>query len=434
VLKSERLLQFIWQHKLFDLAAVTNTVQGDAFTLISAGRLNTNQGPDFVEGKLKIGSTTWVGDIELHVVASDWHKHKHSDDPNYNKVIAHVVYEADVLVLDKQNNSIPCIELKNAINEKLLGYYQDLMDAPTHIPCASMLQNLPSIIIEQQLDRVLAERLISKAAMVEDLLVETNSDWSEVLYIMLAKALGGNINANSMIALASRVPLRVLAKHSHQYQQVESILFGVSGLLPLSRSADPYVLQLQQDFDFLRVKLGLQVMDVTRWKFSRMRPPNFPTMRIAQLAALICSCSKLWSMILENTEDIVALRRLLQCSVSEYWCTHYTMDANTSQHPRKPLLSEALMNQLLINAIAPCMYIYGYRTGESAFCEAAIQLLRALPMERNTITDLLTDVLPVDHRSAAVGQAYIHQYATYCQPKRCLSCSIGFAILKPAAK
>jgi hypothetical protein len=209
-MQSEKLLQYIWQHKLFDLARLTHTVQGEAVVVISTGTINSNQGPDFKEGKLKFGNTTWVGDIELHVKASDWQKHKHSSDAHYDKVIAHVVYEADVLIKDANGNSIPCIELKDLIDAKLLGHYEDLMDAATYIPCANMLQHMPTITIDMQLNRVLAERLTAKAQLVHVFLQDTNNDWSEVLYLMLAKALGGNINADAMIALAARLPLRTL--------------------------------------------------------------------------------------------------------------------------------------------------------------------------------------------------------------------------------
>jgi hypothetical protein len=431
-MKSEKLLQFIWQHKLFDVTAVTHTVQGDAMQIINTGTLNVNQGPDFINGRIKIADTIWVGEVELHVKASEWILHKHQLDRAYDKVIVHVVYEADKLIDDVHGNSIPCIELKPHINKALLGYYEDLMDAQTFIPCANMMQDLPYFIVQQQLDRAVAERLGQKAELVQELLKLTNNDWSEVLYIMIARAFGGNLNADAMQALAVRLPVRLLTKQKYNLLSVEACMFGVSGLLPEALSNNQYIKSLQQDYDFQAQKLSLLKMDATRWKFLRMRPANFPTIRIAQFAALFCKSNYLWANVIEGA-SIKEITKSLDLEASDYWQTHFTFDVNKTHGTKSAQMGLTQVHHIIINAIVPSLYAYGLYLGEQKFCEQAIDYLQSLPMEKNNITNLLKDVLPAEKIDAAVGQGYIAQYKNYCQPKRCLQCAVGFAILKPKA-
>jgi Protein of unknown function (DUF2851) len=306
------------------------------------------------------------------------------------------------------------------------------MDAETFIPCANMMQDLPYFIVQQQLDRAVAERLTQKGELVKELLAHTNNDWAEVLYVMMARAFGGNLNAEVMQALAVRLPVRLLIKQKHQLQNIEACMFGVSGLLPKEKSADAYINALQTEYIFQKAKLSLQEMDGSRWKFLRMRPANFITIRIAQFAALFCKSSGLWNDVLEGA-SITHLCNALKADVSDYWTTHFTFDYTKAHEKKSAVIGTTQQHHIIINAIVPSLYAYGLAMGEQKYCAQAVEYLEQLPMEKNSITTLLKDVLPAEKTDGAVGQGYIAQYKNYCQPKRCLHCSVGYAILKPKA-
>jgi hypothetical protein len=425
---TEKLLHFIWQYKLFDFRKVNSTTQNQLIEILKVGSLNSNAGPDFEGGKIKIGDTIWVGNIELHVNASDWIKHKHSNQKNYNTVIAHVVYNADAEIKDHLNNFIPCIELKNAINSKLLKAYENLMQNTHHIACSSKIGKINEIVLMQQWDRVLVERLTQKSAIIQQLLQDSNNNWSEVFYLNIAKVFGGNINGDAFMSLTARLPLKVLSKHKNNLIQIEALLFGIAGLIPNNNSSnESYISLLQREFDFLQKKYSLQTMETTRWKFMRMRPHNFPSIRISQFANLIHQSSFLFSAMIERHLNIAELLLLFKCKASEFWNTCYMFYGNKHTAVEKKIGVQTIQN-ILINAVAPTLYVYGKQIDSASHYNNAIQLLLDLPAEQNKITRLYSS-LNLVHDSAFFSQAYIQQFKNYCSIKNCLNCSIGFCII-----
>ncbi len=425
---TEKLLQFIWQYKLFDTTKVICTTQHEPVEILHVGKLNTNAGPDFENSKIKINETIWVGNTELHVLASDWLKHKHSLQAAYNKVIAHVVYEADMEIKDNLGNIIPCIELKNAIDTKLLTAYDQLLQTTQPIACHNKILHVKEIVRMQQWDKMVIERLLQKSEVIAELLAQSNNNWSEVFYLQVAKVYGGNINGDAFMALATRLPLKILSKHKNNLLQLEALLFGVAGLIPQEAEAGSYEAQLQDEFNFLQKKYSLQVMDITRWKFMRMRPTNFPTIRIAQFAHLIKQSSFLFSAIIEKHLLLTELMKLFACHASEYWNTHYTFYGEAHESVIKHMGAMQTHN-ILINAVAPTLYVYGKQIDSAVHANQALQLLQELPPETNSITKLFK-AMQMPNDNAYSSQAYIQQFKLYCTPKACLKCSVGYSILK----
>jgi hypothetical protein len=424
---TEQLFQFIWQYKLFDINAITTTTQGEPIQIMSTGILNTNAGPDFTNAKIKIGDTTWAGDVELHLSASDWLKHKHQEQASYQKIILHVVVHADVKIYDDAGNEFPTIELNTAIAQNLLLAYESLMNNTKELACHTQLASVKSLIVHQQLDRVLIERMNAKADRIKELLVQTNNDWNEVFYISIARAFGSSVNADAFQAMAVRIPLKLLAKQKNNLLQLEAMLFGVSGLLP-AKSDDEYTQLLQQEFALLKTKFSLVAMDATRFKFMRMRPANFPTLRIAQLASLIHHASQLMSKVLDASHDVKLLEKLFDAQASSFWESHFTFK-DDEHKPSKKSFGKTAIHGIIINTVCPILYQYGKYLGEEKYCEQAIQLLQNLPAEKNKYIDVFAK-MNYAPENAFQSQAMIQQYKEYCMPKKCLQCAVGFSVVK----
>jgi hypothetical protein len=424
---NEKLFQFIWQFKLFDTNKIKVHDTQESLDILSVGLLNNHDGPDFKGGKIKLGSLTLVGDIELHIKSSDWLAHKHQHDAKYNKVIAHVVYVADKPILDSFGNAIPCLELKEAIDANLLDKYAQLTNNLYQIACGPQVKQVRELVWVQQWERALTERLIIKANRVQSLLAQTNNDWSEVFYISLARAFGGKANNEAMEALASRIPLKNLARQKENLVEIEALFFGVAGMLNNTETND-YTTLLKQNYKYLQIKYQLQEMDSTRWKFLKMRPANFPTVRIAQLAALVHKSNQLFSQLLEVAHDADKIKALFVVNASTYWDTHYSFKPATHK-PMPKSTGDTFLNGLLINTVAPILYAYGVHIDNQEFCKHAMQLLLSLPAEENNITKIYTQ-LGVNCDSAGTSQAMIQQYEQYCTLKKCLNCSVGYSVLK----
>src|SRR5687767_9930419 len=279
---NEKLLQFIWKHQYFNRQSLS-TVQGDALEIIHPGLWNHNQGPDFSEGRLRINDTTWVGNIELHVLASDWNRHHHDDDPNYRNIILHVVWINDHPT--QKSESLPVFELQPRVSKFLLQQYRDMMNQVQFIPCEKQLISIDELTMINWKERMLVERLQRKADHVTSILQQTNYHWEETLWQMLAKNFGGKLNGEAFEKLAKSIPLNILARHKHQLQQLEALLFGQAGLLD-RLFEEGYPKMLKKEYKFLMKKYKLP-QPLIAFQYLRMRPVNFPAVKIAQLAALI---------------------------------------------------------------------------------------------------------------------------------------------------
>jgi hypothetical protein len=425
---TEALLQFIWQHQLFDVRKITHTTTGESLSIVKQGVLNTHQGPDFSFAQVIINNTKLVGNIELHLQSSDWLAHKHQHDAAYQNIILHVVLEHNKDILDTNGLPIATLQLKDIIDTELLQQHQQLMQSLQAIPCVQVIQQVPNIVIQQQLNKALLNRLLAKAQVIKELLVDTTNDWHEVAYIIIAKYFGGSLNGDAMQSLAVRLPIRLLAKHKHNAVQIEAMLYGVAGLLP-TKPVHNYEKQLVQEYNFLQSKYHLQSMLPTRWKFMRTRPQNFPTIRIAQLAQLLITSNGLWQMILDKHNNCNELQQLFKVSASSYWDAHYTFNKPHADAIAKHT-GNTIINSILINAIAPLLYNYGIYNTSQVHCDSALELLQQLPYEVNAITKKAANIFAATTHSAADSQALLQQYNAYCTNKQCLNCSIGYKLLK----
>ncbi|HEY1031368.1 MAG TPA: DUF2851 family protein [Flavipsychrobacter sp.] len=418
---NENLLQFIWQYSLYQPAGLI-TVDGQPVTVVHPGMRNTHAGPDFLEAKVRVGDTLLAGHVELHVNGSDWHRHGHQHDDAYGNVILHVVYNDDDTI---GLLNIPVLELAKAIPAHVLTKYDNLMQASYSIPCASQLSSVSAITKESWLSRLLAERWEDKQSGWQSLLDDSKGDWRNVLYWHMAANFGFKVNADAFLQLARSIPLNVFTKGG-SLLQVEAILFGQAGMLDADFT-DDYPNQLKQEYNYLRQKYKLEPMPAHLWKFLRMRPANFPTIRVAQFAALIHKSFHLFSQITE-THTVKEIVPLLDVTASSYWDDHYRFDEPSEVNSPKHLGKSSIQN-IIINTIAPVQFLYASLQGTNAQQERALQWLDTIPAERNNIISIWEDCgwKPVN---AGQSQALIQLYNNYCTGKKCLSCAIGLKLLK----
>lgn len=417
----ESFLHYVWQNKLF---VNTNllTTDGQRVELVDVGRLNGDSGPDFFNAKVKIDDTLWAGNIEIHVNASDWNRHNHSVDKVYDSVILHVVRVADATIYRTDGEKIPQLIVQYPAS--LEDDYKKLMLEQKWIPCADRLFEVPSIYISSWKNTMLTERLRQKTEHIQSLLKEYSQHWEEAFYISLARSFGFNTNSQVFELLAKSVSLSVLTKHKNDLFQLEAILFGQSGLLYLAKP-DDYVTALMKEYDFLKKKYGLVALDGTQWKLLRMRPDNFPHLRIAQFAALIHSSSKLFSKIIEKPE-LKYLTSLFVVETSEYWKSHYLFSEVSAVKIKA--LGRNSINSIVINTIVPLLFCYAIRNGNDELKEKTLDLLEKIPAEKNLIVTAW-EKLGIEIKSAYDSQAFLHLKKIYCDHKKCLRCRIGHKVL-----
>jgi hypothetical protein len=420
---NESFLSFIWKFRLY-LPNLTST-SGDPVTVISPGEQHSNSGPDFFNARIRIGETMWAGNVEIHTNASDWYRHSHQSDEAYSNVILHIVYEADCDIMLNDQRTVPTVALKGLINEVVNNQYNKLIGSIQPIPCARLLSKVPSITWQTWTDRMLVERLEQKSEMINESLQFGGGDWELAFYQVLAGGFGFHINSVPFTMLSRILPLRLLQKHADDSRLCEALAFGQAGLLS-DTPLDGYQRELQEHYKFLSAKYKLQPLDRHLWKFLRMRPVNFPTIRISQFNALMTSVPSVFSTFM-NAASVEDYHKILNVKASGYWEDHYVFGKPAPVRPKN--LGKEAAGTLMINCIAPFLFLYGKWTGEEHRCESAFRLLNALPPEKNRIIsewELAGAVL--DH--AGHSQAALGLYRNYCVKKNCLNCSIGTALLK----
>lgn len=422
---NEKLLHFVWKFRLFDTKDLVTT-GGERIEIIQCGAHNTNAGPDFQNAKIRIGKTLWAGNVEIHINSGDWFLHKHERDAAYNNVILHVVYEAkDRMALRSNGEEIPTLELKNRIHPSVLYRYEELEKRKSWIPCAKFFHEADEFSVSNFLERLLIERLEAKVEQINDLLNESGNDWEQVMFQMIAGYLGAGINKEPFQLLAKNLRVNVWAKHIHEPLQIEAMVFGTAGMLDEDFD-DEYPKQLRKEFLYLKRLHQLQPLEKKVWKFLRLRPSNFPTVRLAQLSALMCFDSKMFSRILE-AKTVKAIHRLFDVDVSEYWQNHYRFDKPTKKVNSH--LGTSMKNTLLINAVAPVLFAYGKYKDKEEYCDRAFALLQNCEAESNSI---ITGWKKLNQTpsSAAKSQALLQLKNEYCDKFRCVDCAIGRKVLK----
>jgi hypothetical protein len=417
----EVLLQYAWQHKLFYHSNLA-TANGKRVEIIDPGQLNTDSGPDFFNAKIKIEDTLWAGNVEVHVHSSDWATHHHSEDNAYNNIILHVVVNCDKII---------CRTNGDEIEQLVLPYYPDLeerydslLQADRFVACSTYLEKVPCILMSGWKNALLTERLEQKTNDIETLLINLQNDWEEAFYITLARNFGTGINAIPFELLAKSLPQVYLAKHKDNLLQIEALLFGQSGLLNEAPN-DDYTKLLKEEYAFLKHKYELHPIDAHLWKLLRLRPQNFPHIRIAQFASLTHCSTKLFSKVIQ-TKSMADIESLFQCNTSDYWQSHYTF--NKSSASKNKFLGKATIKTLLINTVIPFLFCYGKYKDDTRMQERAFALLEQITAEQNSIiANWKLHNIPVS--SAFDSQALIHLKKNYCDTKKCLQCRIGHHVL-----
>ncbi|MGV3529151.1 MAG: DUF2851 family protein [Flavisolibacter sp.] len=421
-LNQEALLQFIWQFQYFNNASL-QTTDGEPVQVQHPGTLNRDQGPDFTAAKLRIGNTLLAGSVELHLRTSDWQRHKHEDDPKYKNVILHVVYEHDRPV-----NNIPLVELQPLIPNLLLEQYRELMKTAAFIPCQRSIGTVKPLVWMAWKERLLVERLSRKSTMILQKVEQSRQHWEEVFWWLLARNFGMKTNADAFEAVARSIPVNVLAKHKNQLIQLEALLLGQAGLL-IGNFEEEYPRLLQREYAFLKNKYKLQPVHHAM-VFLRMRPVNFPSLRLAQLAALVNASAHLFSKILE-AETVQDLQNCFQVTANDYWHYHYRLDQPAAYKQKR--LGRMMTENIFINTVVPMLFAHGHFHNDAATREKALRWLQQVAPEENHITKNFAG-LNIVSETAYDSQALIELKNEYCTPKKCLSCSVGNTLLRNGAR
>lgn len=422
---TEALLHYLWKFRLFN----SNNLKTKSFEnieVIHPGIHNHNSGPDFSNAKIKIGNKIWAGHVELHIAGNDWYAHKHHEDPAYQNVILHVVLSSkDIHYQCLQNENIPCVELENRIEKRLLARYENLMHNQLSFPCANLLDVVDDFTKRNMIERVAVERLESKTLHIQSQLKLTNGNWEQVCWQMLARYLGSGIHGDALEQTASKIPVTTLAKHSDNPTQIEALIFGVAGLLNEQFSED-YPNELKREFNYLKRLHHLQELNKGVFKWAKTRPANFPTIRLAQLAAMGISAHSLLSNLLK--QDIQFLHSFINhLKVNVYWKNHFQFDEEAEN--KFTSIGKNTIQILTINAVVPLLFAYGKHTGNDVLTERALDILRKSKVEKNSIITLYQSYnFPIENALDSQGILQLKQ--NYCDKKQCLNCGIGNKILR----
>ena len=439
---TEDFLHYLWKFQYFHQKNL-QTQLGEPIEILKIGTYNTDAGPDFFNSKIKIGNTVWAGNIEVHINSSDWKKHNHHADKGYDNIILHLVFNDDKIIFRNNGEPLPTLELKDKIDLFLFEKYQNLIENKYWIPCEKQISEVDKFAINNWLERLLIERLERKSAAIIETLKLNKNNWQETFYQHLAKNFGFKLNAAPFELLAKSTPLAYLGKHKNSLTQIEAMLFGQAGMLSPTPSRpkstgllvseregeklpDDYRVQLQKEYLFLKQKFNLTPIDAHLWKFLRLRPVNFPTIRLAQFAQLIYKSESLFSKVI-NCSNIDELYDLFELKTSEYWQTHYLFDKISPKKIKN--FGKNSVDIILINTIIPFIFVHGKEKGEEQFCDRAISFLEKINGENNAIIKNWKSLkMPVN--TAYQTQALLELKHNYCDKKRCLNCNIGNNILK----
>ena len=418
----EQLLHYVWKHKIFPLKELKTTT-GQQVEVIDTGLANTDAGPDFFNAKLKLDGVLWIGNIEIHERSSDWFKHGHHADTGYNSVILHIASEIDMEISRSNGERIPQIQL--ICPEAVRTNYKELLETASYPPCYRIIPSLSPFTAHSWMSALQMERFEQKATLLNERLKRCQGNWEDAFFITLARNFGFGLNGDAFETWAHRLPFRAVDKHRNDLFQIEAIFFGQAGILEDS-DGDGYYLRLKKEYIYLQHKFELIPMNTSLWRFLRLRPTNFPHIRIAQLACLYHRAYGLLSRIME-TETLQGVRDILKGGTSEYWLTHYTFGGSSPSRPKT--LSNTSLDLLIINTVVTFLYAYGLHKGNPVLCARAGSFLEELKAENNYITRMW-EQCGMKASNAADSQALIQLKKEYCDKKKCLYCRIGYEYLK----
>lgn len=419
----EDFLHYIWQHKKMSVAHL-KTTQHEALEIVSVGQHNTNSGPDFFNAQLKIADQLWAGNVEVHVKSSDWFVHNHETDQAYDNVILHVVWEHDTEIFRKNNSIVPTLELKEVVDKTVLLNYSKLLSAKDKwINCEADFAEVAPFVLESWLERLYIERLERKSETIEKLLQDSKNNWEAVLFKMLAKNFGLKVNGEAFFSMANAVDFQIIRKLQNNQTTLEALFFGLTGLLDQDIQ-EPYFLVLQKEYRYLKRKYNLHDTEVVPIQFFRLRPQNFPTIRLSQLATLYHLHSSLFSQIMEIS-SLKTIYKLFQVSTSVFWETHYSFGKVSKPSNKK--ITKAFVDLLIINTIIPLKFAYARHQGKDVN-DFLLELIQQIPSEKNSIISAFNKIKKVSH-TAMQSQALIQLKTTYCDKNQCLKCAVGNALI-----
>jgi hypothetical protein len=423
----EDFLHYVWRYQKFDTNELETSDSASVKT-IKTGFAHSNSGPDFQQAKILIDEMEWNGAVEIHIKSSDWNRHNHQEDPNYENVVLHVVWKNDEPIKHPDGSKIPTIELKDRIDYDLIEKYQKLQGSQNEIPCAGHWADISDLHKAEMLEKALVERLHQKSEKARTHFEEGSQNWDQASFFMLLSAMGFKVNQHPFERLAEILPYQLIKKYSSSIFQLEALLFGASGFLAQDFE-DEYPNKLKKEWEFLSHKhkatLG-SAMNLHEWRFLRLRPANFPTIRLAELAQILHVFPSLFDAFVIDL-DLKTLQKRFKVKVSDYWLNHYQFDKESKF--RNKQFGQNSIKTLIINCIPPLLALYANSVGEEKYMDKAISLLNDIKEEKNYITKKFAD-LGEELKSAFDSQAMIQLHNEYCQPKKCLNCSIGLSILK----
>lgn len=420
----EDFLHYLWRTRRFDHRDLKTTL-GQSLQIQHPGEYNTNAGPDFFNARISIDDTLWAGNVEMHLMSSEWLTHRHHQDPAYDSVILHVVFRENQPVTLPDGRRLPCLELDGRIPEGLAATYRKLETAQSWIPCEFAFRDAPEVIKSQWFDRLLIERLEERTNSLSGTLQRCGQHWEEALYQTIASCFGLKINVQPFEALSRTLPLSILHRHRNHPLQLEALLFGQAGFLS-GTLRDEWPQLLQREYLHMANKYRLTPLEVQQWKFFRLRPSGFPTVRLAQFSSFLTNAGQLLSQLLA-AETVEEMASYFKVTPSEYWMNHYLFDKPAE--PGTKTTSRTFIDLVLINAIAPFLFYYGRVKGLDQPQNKAFYLLEQLAPEKNLLLDGWK-TLGCKPRNAFQSQALIQLKTRYCDKRRCMECAIGHAILK----
>lgn len=400
---------------------------GRPLQVLNRGVHNHGVGPDFLQAKLVVDQTTWIGSVEMHVKSSDWLLHGHQNDPQYQAVILHVVWKHDQELLYNDGTPIPVLELQNQVEPERVEAYKTLvLESLQGIPCKNHIQYVDSITVYQMIQNAVVHRLKRKTERLKTLLNETQQDWNTVFYRQLFRNMGFKTNEHAFEAMAERIHPKILQQMNDKPRSCEALLLGVANLLQDTPKTDAYIEDLKNEYLFLEHKYNLKPIPHGLWKFGKLRPHNFPYVRIAQLASLLNQNNHLFSRVLE-AQKVSDLLPLFSSQISEYWIRHIKPAEQT--HFTNTNLSHDAVDLILVNTCVPVVFLYGEQTQNPDLQQKALEWLEEIKPENNRYIKAWK-ALGIKPAHCLESQGLIELYESFCSAKKCMECSIGFKILK----
>ncbi len=419
----EDFLHFLWKHKKFDVLNI-KTTKAETIQLVDVGQHNHNSGPDFFNAKLKIEGQLWAGNVEIHIKSSDWYTHQHETDKTYDNVILHVVWEHDAEVYRKDNSIVPTLLLQEFVPKNLIENYHWLFSKRQRwINCEANFAEVDNFTLINWKERLFIERLERKSQQIERSLNDSNQHWEAVLFTMLFRNFGLKVNADAFESIAKSIDFGVVRKLQSHPEQLEALFFGQAGLLE-SNTEESYYQNLKKNYQYLQKKFKLETLGVVPVQFFRLRPPNFPTIRLSQLAQLYHKHYNLFSQVISKSriEDIYDL---LAVETSGYWQTHYSFTSISKSSKKR--LTKSFIDLLIINTILPIKYCFSKYKGNDEN-DAIFSLAASIKSEDNSIIKKFNQLAPVSE-SALDSQALLQLKSNYCDANKCLQCAIGNSLI-----